>query len=93
MSTPIEIELIIVEPVMLELQTAPVYSIGTAQAGPQGEKGEPGGTLDVGWGTKQTGVDAGTLKEISIDDDYLYLCVVEGDAGVAVWKKTVLFNT
>lgn len=38
----IEIELIIVEPIMLELGIAPSTYIGTAQAGPQGLPGPPG---------------------------------------------------
>jgi hypothetical protein len=93
LSNTIEIELVIVEPIELELGVAPSTYIGTSQAGPQGEQGPPGETLGIDWGPKQTGVDEGTLKEMSIDDDYLYICVIEGEAGVAVWKKTVLFNT
>lgn len=42
MADYIEIELTVVEPVYLELNVEPVQYIGTAQAGPQGEKGDPG---------------------------------------------------
>lgn len=45
MSDSILIELVIVEPILLELQTEPVYSIGTAQAGPQGIQGLPGSSV------------------------------------------------
>lgn len=45
------------------------------------------------FGTKQTGVDAGTAGEFYVDDDYLYLCVVTGDSATAVWKKTPLSGT
>lgn len=44
-------------------------------------------------GEKKTGVDGGALHEMSIMDDYVYLCVTPGVAGVAIWKKFVLFNT
>jgi hypothetical protein len=44
-------------------------------------------------GTKKTGINGGIYKQLSLDDDYLYVCVVGGDPGVAVWKKTVLFQT
>jgi len=47
----------------------------------------------AGFGEKKTGVDAGKLGQMSIDDDYVYICVVEGEAGVAVWKKTIIFQT
>lgn len=66
--------------------------------GPKGDKGDKGdqgapGTAKGQWGTKQTGVDAGSLGEFYIDNDYIYACVVEGPAGVAVWKRSVLFTT
>lgn len=44
-------------------------------------------------GEKSSLIDAGTKGDISITDDYLYVCVVTGDAGEAVWKKTILFQT
>jgi len=47
----------------------------------------------VGSGTKASGVDAGILGELSIDDDYLYICTTGGAIGVAVWKKIALTQT
>jgi hypothetical protein len=47
----------------------------------------------IGTGDKSSTIDAGTFKDISIGDDYLYICTQTGTAGNAIWKKTVLFNT
>jgi hypothetical protein len=47
----------------------------------------------MGDGERKTGIHAGVLKEMSITDDYVYICVVGGDVGVAVWKKFILFQT
>ena len=44
-------------------------------------------------GEKKTGVDAGVYGQISITDDYIYVCVQTGVAGVAIWKRSVLFQT
>jgi hypothetical protein len=44
-------------------------------------------------GEKATGVDAGVAGQISITDDYGYFCVTGGPAGIAVWKKFILFQT
>lgn len=44
-------------------------------------------------GEKRTGVDAGELHAESVTDDYLYKCVKGGEAGVAVWKKILLFQS
>jgi hypothetical protein len=102
MAAPILIELVIVEPILLTLQTAPVYSIGTAQAGPKGDKGdtgekgedgEQGPMWTIGEGDKSSATDAGNFGEVSLGDDYVYFCTQTGTAGNAVWKKTVLFNT
>ena len=48
---------------------------------------------DVVYGSteKKTGIDAGYLGEISITDDYLYVCVLAGIAGEAKWKKLPMF--
>ena len=48
---------------------------------------------NVGTGEKKTGVDSGYYRQISITDDYLFICVLEGEAGTAIWKKTILFQT
>ncbi|MCX6223156.1 MAG: hypothetical protein NTV01_00120 [Bacteroidia bacterium] len=44
-------------------------------------------------GEKKTGVDEGYYRQFSMTDDYLYICVAEGAAGEAIWKKTLLFQT
>lgn len=46
-----------------------------------------------GIGPRQTGIDAGYFGEVSITDDYEYRCTQEGEAGVAIWKKIVLYHT
>ena len=40
---------------------------------------------------KKTGIDAGYLNEMSITNDYLYICVLGGTAGEAIWKKLPMF--
>lgn len=47
-----------------------------------------GGNIE--FGSKSSSMDAGTLFDMSIDDDYLYVCVVTGDSGEAKWKQTPL---
>jgi hypothetical protein len=44
-------------------------------------------------GSKATGVDAGVLGQISIDDDFIFVCVTGGEAGVAVWKRVAMNQT
>ena len=44
-------------------------------------------------GAKQTGVDSGNQYDLSFTDDYLYICVFPGIAGVAIWKKLPLIAT
>lgn len=59
------------------------------------------GTVDVithslnliGYGTKKTGIDGGSLGQLYFDDDYLYVCVKSGEAPTAVWKKIAISNT
>lgn len=95
----ISISLTVVEPIELLLSTASTVYIGTSQAGPKGEKGDTGDTgatgpaWEIEYATKQTGVDAGTLGQAAFDDDYFYLCVIPGEVGVAIWKRSVLFQT
>ena len=45
------------------------------------------------YGTKSSAIDAGVQGQFSIDDDYLYMCVVTGTAGNAIWKRTALSLT
>jgi len=49
----------------------------------------------ITWGTgeKSSAIDAGNVGEITIENDYLYVCVQTGIAGSAIWKKSVLFAT
>lgn len=65
----------------------------TGPKGDKGDKGEDGGLIVIGTTDKQTGVDAGFLHEMSIVDDYLYVCVKAGTAETAIWKRTILFTT
>ena len=44
-------------------------------------------------GEKITGRDAGFLSNISLTDDYLYVCVQSGDEHNAVWKKFIIART
>jgi hypothetical protein len=47
-------------------------------------------TLNVPFGAKYSVLNAGTQGEISIDDDFLYVCVESGIAGSARWKRIPL---
>jgi hypothetical protein len=49
------------------------------------------GYVKFSLGPKSSTADAGVVGEISITDDYVYVCVLTGSAGNAIWKKTVLF--
>ena len=51
------------------------------------------GVFFVSAGTKSSASDAGTVGQLSRDDDYLYICVVTGGVGAAVWKKVPLSQT
>lgn len=51
------------------------------------------GNVKYELGEKDSAIDAGEVGQISITDDYLYVCVQAGGAGSAVWKKAVLFAT
>lgn len=50
-------------------------------------------SIKIGSGPRSSDKDAGKLNEMSLDDDYLYICVKAGDAGKAIWKKTLMFQT
>lgn len=49
--------------------------------------------VSFGTGVKSSSLDAGTVGEISIENDFIYVCVQAGIAGSAIWKKAVLFTT
>lgn len=46
----------------------------------------------IGSGPRSSASDSGLLFEISIDDDYMYVCVKEGSVGNAIWKKSILIR-
>lgn len=46
----------------------------------------------ISYGTKQSAVHAGDLFDVSVDDDYLYICVSGGTAGNAIWKRTSIIK-
>jgi hypothetical protein len=60
--------------------------------GPQGPPGGNGG-MTVFTGPKSSAIDAGEFGWVSLTDDYAYWCVKTGEAGFAIWKKTVMFAT
>jgi hypothetical protein len=90
----IELNLEIEEPINLNLEIESPIELGAVQSGlAVGPQGPVGTGLPVTSGEKVTGVHAGVLGTISITDDYMYLCVKEGEAGVAIWKKSLLFQS
>ena len=44
------------------------------------------------YGPKYSAVDGGELFDMSVDDDYLYICVQSGTPGNAVWKRTSILT-
>lgn len=44
-------------------------------------------------GEKATDTNSGTFGEMSLTDDYLFVCVKTGTAGSAIWKKSPLHQT
>lgn len=47
-------------------------------------------TYYIPYASKSSATDEGYLGQTSIDDDYIYVCVVAGVAGSATWKKIAL---
>jgi hypothetical protein len=103
----ITLELKIDEPVVLAMVIAPGYCIVPEQVpadeplfkGSEAFKLESGDkqrldkALIWGEGDKYSATDAGKLGEVSLTDDYVYLCVKEGTAGNAIWKKSPMFKS
>lgn len=58
----------------------------------KGDKGDDGDPFVMAVGDKSSATDAGTVKDVSLGDDYLYICTTTGTAGNAIWKKTPLFK-
>jgi len=50
-------------------------------------------TSGIGDGIRITGTDGGNKGDLSLDDDYLYICVLTGNSTSAIWKKTLLFQS
>jgi hypothetical protein len=48
---------------------------------------------NFGNGVRITGTDSGTFGDISITDDYVYVCVQTGTNLTAIWKKIVAFQS
>lgn len=44
-------------------------------------------------GAKSSAIDAGSFGEMSLDDDFIHICVVAGGAGSATWKRFQLHLT
>lgn len=42
------------------------------------------------FGSKYSALDPGVVGEVTIDDDFMYVCVESGSAGNARWKRTPL---
>jgi hypothetical protein len=99
MSTPVVIELLIEEPLILSpvnfvpVLAEPLFTASEARYFETGDKAKLDQLIPVGWGEKSSVTDAGVLLQMSVTDDYLYVCVKAGEAGSAVWKRTILFKT
>lgn len=98
--TAIQLLVEVVDPVVLgvtsavsNIETDPIFAASEAANFEAGDKTKLDTLQAITWGAKQTGVDGGALFQMSIDDDYLYVCVFHGGVGEAIWKKTLLFNT
>jgi hypothetical protein len=85
MSTTIDV--VVEEPIQLDLTvTDPIYIVYNDTIRTWSDE-----TFSTG--AKVTGVDAGKVPQFSITDDWLYVCVLAGAAGVAIWKKLPLNAT
>ncbi len=99
----IPLELLVEDAILLELAPDRGFCLDAVLTGPRGLPGQiqaeedPLFTLWRGLflleGERHTGADPGMKGALSVADDYLYVCVTGGEAGVAVWKKALLFQT
>jgi hypothetical protein len=81
---PTTIDLIVEDPILLDLTvTEPIYIVYNDIVQTWSDE-----TFLIG--DKATGVDAGKVPQFSITNDWLYVCVTAGVAGVAVWKRLPL---
>lgn len=104
---PIEILLEIQSPVNLFLDIAPhlhiipgevisqepLFMQSEARRFEAGDKARLDTFLPTGQGERLTGIHPGAYGEMSLTDDYLFVCVRAGGPGLATWKRTVLFAT
>jgi hypothetical protein len=97
-SEPILLELLVEEPLILApvnftpVLAEPLFMASEARLFESGDKAKLDGLSLVGWGAKSSATDPGALFEMSVTDDYLFVCVRAGEAGSAVWKRTILFK-
>jgi hypothetical protein len=85
----------IINSISSDIQKAAVWAEGSDL-----EVAELGGTKSAkGWseagsivqfGSKYSALDAGIAGEMSVDDDFIYMCVHTGEAGSARWKRSPL---
>lgn len=99
MSQPVEILLEIEQPLLLGPVNVvpsfaePLFVSSEAYLLRPGDKEKIDSAMQAGSGPKSSQSDAGYFGQVSLEDDFLYICVKAGEAGSAVWKKTILFNT
>ena len=99
MSEPILIELLVEESLILApvnfvpVLAEPLFTASEARLFEPGDKAKLDGLSPVGWGAKSSAADPGVLLQMSVTDDYLYVCVKAGEAGQALWKRAILFTT
>ena len=67
------------------------YVLSSTALGVRSWIAAPAAQAVASWGTR-TQYQAGSLGEIYVDDDFLYICVVAGEAGNATWKKAMLMQ-
>lgn len=99
MSEPLVRELLIEEPLILApvnfvpVLAEPLFVASEARLFEAGDKARLDQLVPVGWGAKSSAADPGVLLQMSVSDDYLFVCVKAGVAGQAVWKRAILFTT
>jgi hypothetical protein len=71
----------------------PIFMASEASLLEPGDKARIDAAVTYSEGDRYSSTDAGTINQISISDDYLYICVKTGTAGNAIWKKTPLFKS
>ena len=99
------LKLKIAEPVRLKLKvdtgyvvvpeqvpaSEPLFVASEAAKLQTGDKGRIDNSLQCSEGERYSSQHGGKIGDVSITDDYLYICVKGGAAGSAIWKKAPLF--